>query len=133
MRSLRGLLLLTLCVSLSGCATLARLRTPPSSVVLTLQDSALIVGELALSVDRAEQEVFASKLIDAARHRLLGTIILRLLQASQTFARAVANGLPSGAAKLEVNRALTDLLTATPDLPLITRAAGALSVVVGER
>ena len=132
-RLLPHLLVGLLCLPLSGCATLAQLAQPGSSVVLTLQDTALIVGELALAIDRAETEAFAATLYDAPRHQQLGAAVLQVLQAARAFERAVANGLPSGAAKLDLQRVLEALQNAAADIPILARAAGALGTVIGVR
>jgi hypothetical protein len=72
---------LLILVLITGCA---------GSIRDNVRKSVLVTGEVALSIDQAERDVYATGVYDAAKHKQIGAAILVMLTAVRAYERAVA-------------------------------------------
>jgi hypothetical protein len=87
------------------------------TVQQNIRNTALVVGTVALDVDQAERDLYATGAYDAATHKKVGAVILTMLEASQSFVRA-AQAWPAG-------------VSMPPDVP--TAMAAALKAIADVR
>mgnify|MGYP001612203175 CR=1 FL=1 len=92
----------------------------------SLEDTALTVGELALTVDRLEREAFAAGLYGADRHAALGTQVLQVLRAARALERAAAAGRDGTLQRQELAAVLDDLARVVQDIPPLMTAVRAV-------
>ncbi len=88
-----------------------------ATIQQNIRNTALVVGTVALDVDQAERDLYATGAYDAAKHKQIGAVILTMLESSQAFVRA-AQAWPAG-------------VSMPPDVP--TAMAAALKAIADVR
>ena len=92
-----------------------------ATIQQNIRNTALVVGTVALDVDQAERDLYATGAYDAATHKKVGAVILTMLEASQSFVRA-AQAWPAGASMPpDVPTAMAAALEAIADVRLVVQ------------
>jgi cellobiose-specific phosphotransferase system component IIC len=94
---------LLILVLITGCA---------GSIRDNVRKSVLVTGEVALSIDQAERDVYATGVYDAAKHKQIGAAILVMLTAVRAYERAVAAWPDTFTMPSNVPQAMADALSA---------------------
>lgn len=94
------------------------------------EDVALAVGEVALQLDRAEQQLADSQVISAEQHARLNPLVLRVLSAAQALVKVAQAGQPDADAFGQLRAAVAALDKAAGDQPVMRAIVTALNTVL---